>query len=146
MFVTTASMRIPSPCPPGVYVWKTVEIELLTPLVLVSATRKETSTELPLTHTFVLLPDHLPQLVATSEFTIDQVDLLSPSRINGTPRWKLEPLLELWESVDSATGATTAWLYCVADRTYCEPPETPADERPRDRCLFDAQTLRAAHQ
>src|SRR5438067_1608406 len=113
MFVTIDSMRMHIPLPPGVHQWKAAEVELLIPLLMVSMTQKETEVELPIARTFLILPEDLEALLGSDEFTLDQIYLLSPSRTNGSDRWQLEPLQELWKCSEPGSKDVPAWLFRV---------------------------------
>jgi hypothetical protein len=142
MFLTTESTRVQSVLPRGMHMWTAVEIELMLPLLIVSISHRETPTELPLARTFVVLPDDLTALCASPKFILEQVDLLSPAHINGSGRWMLEPLRELWKCSEPHSKGTVAWLFQVSNRTYADSRLcTPADELRRDLCVFDAQML-----
>jgi hypothetical protein len=142
MFLTTESTRVQALLPRGMHMWTAVEIELMLPLLIMSISHREAPTELPLARTFVVLPDDLVALLASPEFILEQIDLLSPAHINGSGRWMLEPLRELWKCSEPESKGTVAWLFQAPKSTYSESLLcTPAAELKRDYCVFDAQKL-----
>jgi len=44
---------------------------------------------------------------------IEEVDLVSPGHMNGSNRWKLEPLAEIWEGIDPGSENMPAHVYVL---------------------------------
>lgn len=45
------------------------------------------------------------------------IDLMSPGHMNGTARWKLEPLVEIWEGTKPETDGQPAYVYVLENGT-----------------------------
>jgi hypothetical protein len=117
--------------------WKSVEIALPIPLLLVSMTQKETTEELPVPCSFLIQPDDLHSLLSADGLALEKVDLLAPARINGTSRWSLDPLEELWRCTEPRREDTIAWLFQLHDRAYAESiHQTPPADLRRERLIF----------
>lgn len=63
----------------------------------------------------LVAPSELTQVMALSQIT--RVGLLSPGHLNGTGRWSLDPLAQLWQCQASLPNSKTShgWIHVLED-------------------------------
>lgn len=63
----------------------------------------------------VVSPSELTQVMVLSEVT--RIGLLSPGHLNGTGRWSLDPLAQLWQCQASLPNSKTSrgWIHVLED-------------------------------
>ena len=121
MFVTASSKRIHSPVmPKDEYLWSMMELELLTPILVISAHEVECEGGSEVTRTFFVQPHELQQVASSAGLEIDRIDLFSPAHVNGSDGWKLEAVEAIWRCREPAHKGCTAWLFRVAGQEYCD--------------------------
>lgn len=98
MFTTQNSTQLPFLGPADVYCWDRVVVYVNRYWIYVSYDiHIEEGTTLG-ESTILSNVDQLIDLSVKNGITIQFVDIVSPSYMNGSPRWKMEPLHQIWRS------------------------------------------------
>ena len=103
MFITKESaeeLLPPGLAGPGVHAWWNVFFPLTIPWFFV--TYKSSDSRGQLSHHVVFLSEisHLIELSEVSGLSLTAVELVSPGYMNGTNKWKMSSLEEIWVSVN----------------------------------------------
>ena len=119
MFITKDSAEELLPvglADPGVHVWWTVFLPHAVPWFLVTYMQHDSKGEMD--GQIVLLSDnsHLIELSEVSELCIKTVELVSPGHMNGTRRWMMDPLEEIWRvNADETEDTEEIFIYVLND-------------------------------
>ncbi|MBI3440969.1 MAG: hypothetical protein HY052_04075 [Proteobacteria bacterium] len=138
---------------PGVRAWSYAVCRLFVPWlhVLRSVTYQagEDDDETYTLHETLFLTEveQLLQLQQNPQAKIVAVDLMSPGPLNGTNRWKLEPLAEIWEGLVPQTHGQRAFIYVLADgKRYVDAAlDTPESELLNKRQLLRSESVASAN-
>jgi hypothetical protein len=123
MFRTTRDAAIPRPAFLGedVQLWSYIEHGLHVPWFYVRLVHLEDG--LQMSHMLMLSKVETLQSVLTEKTStawVEDVQLVSPSYVNKSDRWLMEPLLELTE-VGNGPGTAKSYIYRVlGDRLYTQ--------------------------
>ncbi len=119
MFETHDSAELPIPPglgDPGIRMWSYVVCRLFVPWIhVVRRVNHEEDGEPYALHETLFLThvEQLLQLQGDPEVKIVTIDLVSPGHLNGSDRWKLEPLAEIWEGIEPGTDVQMAHVYVL---------------------------------
>lgn len=143
MFATNPALRLEIPSAlMEVDVWDSLEIVMPEPFLVVTTSERMAEGG-NVSRTFLAKAHHLAPVRRSRNMRIQTVDLLSPARVNGSGRWRLDRLNEVWECRD-ADETHTCWLFRTASGTeFCDslvghPPSTLL----KDRCVFSTELRR----
>lgn len=124
MFETNDSAEISVPSAfsePGMRVWTHVKYTLHMPWFhVVCRFRYEDNEEEYALHQMMFFTrvEQLLQLQQERpQIQMVEIDLVSPGHMNGTDRWKLEPLAEIWEGTEPEAENQLAYVYVLEDGT-----------------------------
>lgn len=125
----------------GERLWAYVRTRLHVPWlhVVYGLTHEEDGESYTLRETlFLSEAEQLEQLRQQPRLSLVSVDLMSPGHLNGTGRWQLEPLAEIWEGTVPQTESQRAYVYVLADgRRYADAAlDTPEGELRNKRCVL----------
>lgn len=110
MFVTYESARVPGE---GIrLLWRVVHRSIHVPFFNVVFSDAEARGKQSLV--LVERPEDLLALDTQEGVTIQEVDLITPGSINGSGRWMMGPLREIWRSDD---GKQPSYVYVLMDGT-----------------------------
>ena len=119
MFETHDSAELPIPHglgDPGERAWSYVVNRLFVPWMHVvrRVTYEEDGEPYALHETlFLTRVEQLLQLQKDPKAKVVAIDLASPGQLNGTGRWKLDPLAEIWEGIEPGTDGQKAYVYVL---------------------------------
>lgn len=137
MFATNPALRLEIPSALlNLDVWDSLEFVMLEP-VLVVTTSQRTEDGIHASRTFLAKARHLESMRRSRKLRVKTVDLISPSRVNGSGGWKLDRLKEVWKCRDVAE-TQTCWLFSTesgsefSDSLHGCPPSALV----RELCVF----------
>lgn len=147
MFETNDQAEIPLPpeiCEPGERAWSYVRSRLHVPWlhVVYSRTCEEDGETVTLREMLFLTRVEQLQPLQKIGTKIVAIDLMSPGHLNGTGRWQLEPLVEIWEGTVPQTEDQRAYVYVLVDgRRYVDAAlDTPEGELMNRHCVLRLQS------
>lgn len=137
MFETHDSYKMPNfLLPAGGHIWKTVGIRfhMLWFHVQYKVTTKD---DIDFGVLFLSKPQQVLDLQQQPGCEIDQLDIVSPRNKNGTERWKMEPVREIWVGNELAPMEQhKAWIYVLEDgNRYVDSCITPNENDLCDKRL-----------
>lgn len=88
---------------------------------------------------FLSEPEQMESLQQTPDLRIIAVDLMTPGHMNGSGRWQLEPLSEIWQGTVPNMEGHVAHVYVLKDRRrYVEQAfDATEDELLDKRCVLE---------
>lgn len=86
---------------------------------------------------------HLQELGGNADLRIIEVDIVSPGHVNGSSRWRMEPLSEIWIASEP-DGSQRAAIFVLENgiRYTGSALLTPANQLKKDRLFFRSPGLR----
>lgn len=126
----------------GERLWSYVRTRLHVPWlhVVYGVTHEEDGETYTLRETvFLSEPELLEPLRQTPRLRIVSADLMTPGHVNGTGRWQLEPLCEVWQGTVPKMEGEVAHVYVLKDgRRYVEQAFDATEEELLDkRCVLE---------
>ena len=119
MFITKDSAEETFPpglAGPGVHAWWNVFLPLTVPWYFVSYSARESDGEF--SHQIVFLSEvsHLVDLSKIPDVKITSVELVSPGHMNGTEKWRMDSLAEIWSALDhNKSISSESYIFVIED-------------------------------
>lgn len=126
MFETHDEAEVPIPPvfgDPGLRMWSYVKCRLHVPWfhVVCRFTYEDKADEEAHALREMMFLTQVEQLLQLQEggprIQIEEIDLMTPGHMNGTDRWKLEPLAEVWEGIEPETDGQRTLVYVLDNGT-----------------------------
>ncbi len=128
MFETDDTARLSLFSGFGGHLWSYVRTHLQIPWLHVTCLVTDDGGD-AFTQTFMLSDViQLLEISRREDITLESVDLVSPKHVNGTSRWRMEPLRQIWRRAIGENGGWRGYVFVLESGTrYCYAGASPED-------------------
>ena len=143
MFETNDEGRLPLFSRQGKHLWTYVSVRLQNPWFHVQYAAIDESGDRFTKTIFLSEIDHLVEMSQRENVRLEYVDLVSPEHVNGSNRWKMEPLQQILRHQIEKTQNWLGYVFVLENGSqYTYPDHPPEDANCTSQLIFEYGKVR----